>query len=370
MNVILSSTLFLCITWVANGQDRRPTISYITQPEIVTDIGGTIAMDCSVQYAQDYPVIWMKLDDIDGSGNSDLPISSGTSLLLPNHRFNVDLDKTTSTYTLRIRDIQETDGAIYQCQVLISLNDKETADVPLIVRRPPVISDNSTRSVVVVEGDTVELKCYASGYPKPEIYWRRQDNAPIPSHKSSILKGNILTFDNVTKEHRGTYYCVATNVVGQGARRNVDVEVEFAPFLKIPRKRLGQALQFDMDLECHIEAYPPPAIRWFDGNGDLITNNQHFRISHFAFDDEYTNTILRVITIEKIQYAAYECEAQNKLGKTKGTVTLFETVVPICPPACDGYNYVGGQGSLKANCIPLLFTYILISITLVFLQRQ
>ena len=72
---------------------------------------------CVLQYAQDYPVIWMKLDDIDGSGNSDLPISSGTSLLLPNHRFNVDLDKTTSTYTLRIRDIQETDGAIYQCQV-------------------------------------------------------------------------------------------------------------------------------------------------------------------------------------------------------------------------------------------------------------
>ena len=29
---------------------------------------------------------------------------------------------------------------------------------------------------------------------------------------------------NVTKDHRGTYYCVATNVVGQGARRNVDVE--------------------------------------------------------------------------------------------------------------------------------------------------
>jgi hypothetical protein len=43
---------------------------------------------------------------------------------------------------------QETDGAIYQCQVLIALTDKETADVPLIVRQPPIISDNSTRSVL------------------------------------------------------------------------------------------------------------------------------------------------------------------------------------------------------------------------------
>ena len=54
-------------------------------------------------------------------------------------------------------------------QVLISLTDKETAEVPLIVRRPPIISDNSTRSVVVVEGQTVELKCFASGYPPPEV---------------------------------------------------------------------------------------------------------------------------------------------------------------------------------------------------------
>merc|ERR1719384_1895055 len=294
----------------------------------------------------------MKLDEDDSSGNNDLPITSGTTLILTNERFNIDLDKATSTYKLRIRDIQETDGAIYQCQVLISLTDKETADVPLIVRRPPIISDNSTRSVVVVEGQKVILKCYASGYPPPEIYWRRQDNAVLPTN-TSIFKGNELLFENVRKEHRGTYYCVATNVVGQGARRNVDVEVEFKPIMKIPRKRVGQALQFDMDLECHIEAYPPPAIKWYRDNIQL-TNNQHFSISHFAFDDEYTNTILRVITIEKKQYANYSCKAINILGEANGTVELFETVVPICP-ACDGYNYFSsGKDPLSTSALPII----------------
>jgi len=360
--VVISS-----LSIIVNGQDRRPTISFITQPEIVTDIGATAEMECSVQYAQDYPVIWMKLDEDDGTGNNDLPITSGTTLILTNERFNIDLDKATSTYKLRIRDIQETDGAIYQCQVLISLTDKETAEVPLIVRRPPIISDNSTRSVVVVEGQDVELKCFASGYPPPEIYWRRQDNDPLPKNafgeQSSVFKGNILRIANVTKDNRGTYYCVATNVVGQGARRNVDVEVEFAPVLKIPRKRLGQALQFDMDLECHIEAYPPPAIRWYDGEGRLIRNNQHFRISHFTFDDEYVNTMLRVITIEKIQYANYTCEAENKLGEATGHVVLFETVVPICPPACDGYNYLSGGSRIETSkvlSLHILFYYSII----------
>merc|ERR1711936_1071562 len=214
------------------------------------------------------------------------------------------------------------------------MGDKETAEVPLIVRRPPIISDNSTRSVVVVEGQDVELKCFASGYPPPEIYWRRQDNDPLPKNadgvQSSIVKGNILSIRNVTKDNRGTYYCVATNVVGQGARRNVDVEVEFAPVLRIPRKRLGQALQFDMDLECHIEAYPPPAIRWYDGEG-------------------------RLITIEKIQYANYTCEAENKLGEATGHVVLFETV-PICPPACDGYNYISAESRIQSHTLSHVLT--------------
>lgn len=193
-----------------------------------------------------------------------------------------------------------------------------------------------------------------------DIYWRRQDNAVLPTNHS-VFKGNVLQFDVVKKEHRGTYYCVATNVVGQGARRNIDVEVEFAPSIKVVRKRVGQALQFDADLECHIEAYPPPAIKWYRDN-ILLSNNQHYRISHFAFDDEYTNTILRVITIEKKQYSSYTCKAINVLGEAEGHVVLFETVVPICPPACDGYNYSSGAENLYVSInVAFLLIFLMLS---------
>ena len=63
-NVFQLLCLSVCLFVRVIGLDRRPTISFITQPEIVTDIGGTIEMLCSVQYAQDYPVIWMKLDQV------------------------------------------------------------------------------------------------------------------------------------------------------------------------------------------------------------------------------------------------------------------------------------------------------------------
>ncbi|KAG8320319.1 hypothetical protein J6590_071568 [Homalodisca vitripennis] len=173
-----------------------------------------------------------------------------------------------------IKDIQETDAGYYQCQVIIALYNKIQAEVDLQVRRPPVISDNSTRSAIVSEGQKVSLECYANGYPLPRISWRRENNAILPTG-GSIYRGHILNINTIRKEDRGTYYCVAENGVGKGARRNIAVEVEFAPVISVPRPRLGQALQYDMDLVCHVEAYPPPALSWIKDDV-VLSNNQHY----------------------------------------------------------------------------------------------
>lgn len=116
--------------------------------------------------------------------------------------------------------------------------------------------------------------------------------------------------------------CIAENGVGRGARRNIAVEVEFAPVVTIPRPRLGQALQYDMDLECHVVAYPPPAIVWVK-DGVTLSTNQHYKIDQFATSDEFTDFTVRVITIEKRQYGTYTCKATNKLGSSEGKAELF-----------------------------------------------
>lgn len=50
----------------------------------------------------------------------------------------------------KIKDLQETDAGIYQCQVLISATNSINAEVDLQVRRPPIISDNTTRNFVSI----------------------------------------------------------------------------------------------------------------------------------------------------------------------------------------------------------------------------
>ncbi|XP_014249298.1 lachesin [Cimex lectularius] len=347
MGLVFKMALFLVpflLFIQAVVSQRTPTISHITQEQI-KDIGGVVDLKCSVQYAQDYPVLWIKLSP--GRVLDNLPISTTSSLIIRDSRFSIRHDKSSSTYTLQIKDIQETDAGIYQCQVIIAINNKITAEVLLQVRRPPVISDNSTRSRVVSEGQKVELACYASGYPAPTISWKKENNAILPTG-GARFKGNVLTIRSVKKEDRGTYYCVAENGVGKGTRRNIAVEVEFRPVITVPKPRLGQALQYDMDLECHVEAYPPPAIVWIKDEVQL-SNNQHYSISHFANADEFTDTTLRVITIEKRQYGTYICKAINKLGSAEAKMELVESSIPVCPPACGLAQY---SGSTKTTSTP------------------
>ena len=80
--------LLVVALWATSAEasgDRRPTISFITQPEIVTDIGGSVEMLCSVQYGSEFPVNWMKLDSLDR--NNDLLISTGTTMIFPDPRY-------------------------------------------------------------------------------------------------------------------------------------------------------------------------------------------------------------------------------------------------------------------------------------------
>lgn len=174
---MFKSILLLAFLPILCYGQRTPSISYITQEQI-KDIGGTVELECSVQYAHDYTVLWIKSSRERGD---PVFLSTSSSLVIKDSRFALRYDPSSSTYTLQIKDIQETDAGTYKCQVILSVNNKISADVELSVRRPPVISDNSTQSLVVSEGKSVQMECYAGGYPHPTISWRRENNAILPT---------------------------------------------------------------------------------------------------------------------------------------------------------------------------------------------
>lgn len=177
--------------------------------------------------------------------------------------------------------------------------------------------------------------------------------------KGAVYRGSHLILERVTKDDRGTYYCVADNGVSSGSRRSVGVEIEFTPYVSIERPRYGQALQYNAILQCHIESFPSPSIEWFK-DGQLLTDNQHYEISIFATSEEFSDTSLKVRRIEKKQYGEYQCKATNKLGSDFKSIELFETVNVVCPPACDTILSYTGSATTAELSIALLFTLVLL----------
>lgn len=171
--------LFAAVSF-CNSQ-RSPSITYISEDQIV-DVGGTVELSCSVQYGTEYSVIWLKTGR---NVRDSIFLSTGTSLVVKESRFALLYDGSSATYTVLIKDLQETDAGLYQCEVVLSVNNKISAETRLSVRQPPVITDNSTQSVVTTEGESVHMECYATGFPAPKIVWRRENNALLPTGKSS-----------------------------------------------------------------------------------------------------------------------------------------------------------------------------------------
>ncbi|XP_055331058.1 lachesin-like [Paramacrobiotus metropolitanus] len=302
---------------------QNPTITFITK-EIVADLGGTIDLKCAVQFAKDFPVMWMRRGYAD---STDTPLSFRGSRIVPDNRYSVRYDETSMTFVLQIQDLQETDQGVYQCQIPINNVNKITAEVPVHIRRPPVISDDSTRDLIIGRGEDVGLFCNATGFPHPKISWRRQGNAALPTG-GAVYHGTDLKIFDIQKEHRGTYICTADNAVGQGDRRNINIRVEFSPIVRVPRDRVGQALFYERELECIVEAFPPPQVEWvFEGR--KIVSDQYYDVSTFSVVNEVTEMKLRVKNIQKKHYGIYQCVAHNKLGSATGKVDLYATQFPM-----------------------------------------
>ena len=95
----------------------------------------------------------------------------------------------------------------------------------------------------------------------------------------------------------GNYVCTASNDVGSPQNRVLDLQVGFPPTIELPSPRIPQALYYEVEMECQIHAFPAPAIRWYKGNGsELIHNNRHHYIEHFAKRDDFVVSILKVMS--------------------------------------------------------------------------
>ena len=83
---------------------------------------------------------------------------------------------------------------------------------------PFVITDETL--VMVVEEQNVVITCFVTAFPRPEIFWEKEDlilrNLTQTVEISSVEFISYLILDSVTLYSNGNYTCHASNLFGTG----------------------------------------------------------------------------------------------------------------------------------------------------------
>lgn len=195
--------------------------------------GETAQLRCRIQNLGPKTVVWRRTDD-------DFPLTVGKRAFTPNKNIEVETEEisdTENTYDLVIKDVQEKDAGIYECQ--ISSTNIYTMNITLNVLDPveykPELNLYGTEYVSLMED--IHLICNATGSIKAPDGVDWFFNGDVISESNSLWHDRLVNINKkplpgrsliseliikrATMEDRGHYVCRLTKKLAQGFKVHV-----------------------------------------------------------------------------------------------------------------------------------------------------
>ncbi|XP_015431804.1 PREDICTED: lachesin-like [Dufourea novaeangliae] len=311
------------------------SVATIPEPEFVDPIGNitvsagrNVKLACSVKDLGQFKVAWMLFD-------KGAILTVQHHVITRNPRISVSHDKHR-TWFLHIKEVQEEDKGKYMCQINTATAKTQYGYLHVLV--PPNIEDYQTSSDAVVrENSNVTLTCKATGSPKPNISWKRDDGLKININKTvSVMewKGETLEIARISRVDMGAYLCIASNGVPPTVSKQIKVSVDFPPMLSIPHQLIGAPLGYPVTLECHTEAHPISLNYWTRDDGLMIRESNKYNVTATPEIPFYkTHMVLVINDMQEEDYCSYKCTAKNSRGETDGTIRVYKSPPPSTSPS-------------------------------------
>ncbi|XP_033749803.1 limbic system-associated membrane protein-like isoform X2 [Pecten maximus] len=360
LEIVIFFLGFLCSDIFATEPSFDVPVVNITVVE-----GKTAILPCSVEHLGSHKVVW--------TDQWSTLLTFEIQRIIDDDRISVERPYTKD-WNLLIHEVRYSDRGRYTCQ--INTDPIKTKNVVLYVLVPPrIVDDASTREVVAREGDTVTLVCNVTGVPPPTVHWYRRplgqslgvkerlegrgrsSIGPCTYNRSGVgMNGEILIIYNVSRYCDGIYECMAFNDVSPAVNREIPVEVEFAPEIELPNKRIGQEPGRETMLECIITAFPQALSVW-KRHGKEIKDTHKHRLEVYNEGDHRITLSLRIMDITTSDYGNYSCFASNKLGhdmenmymydhrKAQVTTTRYPKTTPRMVTTRGSYDYKPGHNN-------------------------
>ncbi|KAK9890425.1 hypothetical protein WA026_010514 [Henosepilachna vigintioctopunctata] len=301
---------------------EEPEFTEVIQ-NITVAAGRNIKFACSVKNLGTYKVAWMHYEQ-------SAILTVHNHVITRNPRISVTHDKHRTWY-LHISNVQEEDKGRYMCQINTANAKTQFGYLHVVV--PPNIDDSlSSSDVIVREGANETLTCKATGFPKPSVKWKRDDNSKITINKTLIVsewEGEALELSQISRLNMGAYLCIATNGVPPTISKRIKVSVDFPPMLWIPHQLVGAPLGYSVTLECFTEAHPGSLNYWTREDGQMIHESRKYHTENIVGNPSYKiHMRLTINNIQQMDYGTYKCVAKNPRGETDGTIRLYTSSPP------------------------------------------
>ncbi|XP_017540593.2 immunoglobulin superfamily member 10-like [Pygocentrus nattereri] len=185
---------------------KRPDSVKISSESIVWSEGQMMKLKCEIENVgplQNLNVQWTRVDQNNNTTVTEMPYGSFRA-------FGEECGNVTSTLTVSAS--HDEDEVQYQCAGLLKLEQLQQLQVgsseplKLTVHYKPTITQLSSGTISLTQGDELVLNCSAHGNPSPQYFWN------LPGNKN--LTTSFIFINSVKSDDQGQYICTAYNDEG------------------------------------------------------------------------------------------------------------------------------------------------------------
>ncbi|XP_035207265.1 fasciclin-2-like isoform X3 [Stegodyphus dumicola] len=258
---------------------------------------------------------------------------------------------------VQVTGVTEEDKGDYSVRAMVSQTGRfQNREIKVEVHVPPEIIELDDK-LEATEGNEAVMRCQASGFPRPVYAWFDPDQKDLSTAEGHVVDADTgtLTINNVKRENRGRYTCLAKNPAGD-AKRSLELTVIVKPEITVFNNYTSVENK-EAKLECYATGDPLPELTIRKEGQDK------------PFDDEDDRVILTkgdtadeaVLTLEiqrtvRSDDGLYYCAAENKGAHVERTGHLTVEFSPVMSstPSTSVKTWSGNPANLTciAESIP------------------
>ncbi|XP_029939526.1 hemicentin-1, partial [Salarias fasciatus] len=293
-----------CIAISSAGTGRARTFLDVSEPPPAVTVegnmtvspGASAVLTCHVVSTVTFNLTWLR-------GGHDARLDPGTHVL--------------ANLSLQVSTVTPDHSGWYEC-VAINEGGAATERIYLTVQEVPSVSVEPQNQTFTT-GDSVRIRCSASGYPPPRLVWTHNAMFMTASSRHRMASDGTLFIKKMERTDEGVYGCLASNEAGTDSMTSTLSYIE-SPVVTVAVSEILIGIGGSTVLACSASGVPQPEIRWYKGDIQLHSTS-------LLEVDTFGGT-LTIKEIQSIDSGEYSCVAINAAGKASGKVLLDVGAAP------------------------------------------